>query len=145
VVIAARVDMENPIMSAKADNDNNFEKYQKRFLSIQTEHLLPPPDLPPDKLISFLAAEGMKLLEAEERAIKKPKVRNTNEQTKLDTVLGMISKNPYIRARHMILEKMSLARKKELEDMEKSGNTDNKKYQDFIKEVAKLGDSLSQK
>jgi len=53
------------------------------------------------------------------------------------------SQNPYIQARHKILSAYPEWRRNEIADMEKTGNTNNRFYTDFVHEVAVLGDSLS--
>jgi hypothetical protein len=137
------------IMSKKAENDENFKKYQERLTRLQQEgNLTPPPDLPLDQLISYLAAEGTKLLEAEEKTKKTaPKLLPTpkvDDSNKLTAALATSSKNPYVRARQIVLEKLPEWRKKELAEMEKTGNVNNTKYKEFVAEVAKLGDTLSE-
>ena len=130
-------------MSKKTENDENFKKYQERMERLQAENLVPPPELPIDQLISYLAAEGMKLLEAEAKA-KKPMVPKAkkDDSLKLDNSLAASSKNPYARARAQVLSKMAAWKRKEIEEMEKTGNLNNDRYKDFIAEVAKLGDTL---
>lgn len=132
-------------MSKKTENDENFKKYQERMIRLQEENLVPPPELPIDQLISYLAAEGTKLLEAEEKAKKpiiKPKAK-VDDITKLNNALAASSKNPYVRARAIVLEKMPELRRKELAEMEKTGNINNTKYKEFVAEVTKVGDGLS--
>lgn len=129
---------------AKKTNEENFKKYQERLAELQKQgNLVPSPDLPVPQLISHLAAEGEKLLNAETTKVVgkvRPKIDDTK---KLDMALALSSKNPYIRARIMILQKLPTWRKKELAEMEKTGNINNKHYEEFVHEVAILGDSLS--
>lgn len=48
--------------------------------------------------------------------------------------------NPYMRARIEILTKHQAWRRNEILEMERLGDTDNRFYMDFVREVAKLGD-----
>jgi len=135
--------MKNP-MAKKTENDENFKKYRENMDRAEQDKMVPPPELPIAELISYLAAEGAKLLEAEEKAKKttpklKPKV---DDSAKLNDSLASTSKNPYVRARALVLSKMAAWKRKEIEEMEKNGNMDNDRYKDFIAEVAKLGDTL---
>lgn len=98
------------------------------------------PDLPQEKLINYLVAEGNKLLVDD---VKMGKVKD--DSTKLRKTLATLSKNPYIRARIQILEKMIGWKKKEIIEMEQTGNIHNKFYDDFVHQVAILGDSLGTK
>lgn len=92
-----------------------------------------------NELLKSLAIEGEKLLE-QENTTKSP----TPEQNKeLENTLGLVSKNPYIRARSQILKDLPPGRKKEIEEMERTGNTNNKDYQEFIKKISLLGDKFS--
>lgn len=129
------------------NNEDNFKRYQVRLAKLQQEgNLVAPPELPIDQLISLLAAEGNKLLQAEPGA-KPPKIKPPQQKpdnAKLEASLAAMSKNPYIRARGMILEKLSTSRRKEIMEMEKNGNINNTKYQEFLNDVTKLGDSLSE-
>jgi hypothetical protein len=61
------------------------------------------------------------------------------------TSLPPSSGNPYIQARHEVLSKYSEWRRNEIAVMEKTGNIDNRYYNDFVHEVAILGDKLSEK
>jgi hypothetical protein len=132
-------------------NDDNFKRYQDRLVKLQEETtdgvLVPPPELPIDRLISYLANEGMKLLEAEEAAKKttwkkKEWPKLPDETPALNSSLAKNDKNPYVRARAMVLAKMSPAKKKELAEMEKSGNINNTVYDKFVAEVVRVGTEL---
>jgi hypothetical protein len=129
-------------MSNKKTNEENFKRYQERLAELQRQgNLIPSPDLPPDQLIMHLAAEGEKMLAAE-TPFKGKVYPKKDDSKKLDTALGLTSKNPYIRARIMVLEKLPAWRKKELAEMEQTGNINNKYYEEFVREVASLGDTL---
>lgn len=128
----------------KTENDENFKKYQNRIKGLGAKNLIPTPKEP---TMSELAAEGQKMLE-EEALSKNYKavpitVRPIDDRKKLDKALAISSTNPYVRARVMILEKLSPMVKNELAEMEKTGNINNKKYEMFVQQVAILGDKLS--
>lgn len=50
--------------------------------------------------------------------------------------------NPFFRARIQILAKYPAWRKSEIERMERDNNKDNRYYDEFVREVAALGDTL---
>lgn len=136
------------LMGKRTENDENLKKYQARLEELKAEgNLVPSPNLPDDKLIVHLAAEGEKLLKAE--GIKSQDVKITfkgktaKAQEKLEEKLGSSSANPYVRARIMVLKKYPEWRRNELRDMEQTGNINNKFYDEFVHEVAILGDTLS--
>jgi len=142
MLIVGRDAMEG-IMAKKTDNEENFKRYQERLAELQREgNLIPPPDLPTAELISFLAAEGEKLL-GTEKTVGRVKPKIVDERKKLDATLSLSSKNPYVRARIVILQKLPAWRRNEIAEMEKTGNIDNKFYEEFVHEVAILGDKLS--
>lgn len=68
--------------------------------------------------------------------------KETVKQTK-KTSIPPSSGNPYIQARHKILEEYPEWRRTEIATMEKTGDIDNRHYDDFVREVAILGDSLT--
>lgn len=119
----------------KTDNNTeNLRRYQEHLREIGS---LTPPDH--EQTIDELAAEGMKLLEVE--ANQKPHPPSSKKV--LENALGAMSKNPYIRARLKVLHNLPAWRKAEIERMEKTGDTQNKYYQEFVKMVTDMGDSLS--
>lgn len=126
-------------MGKKQINEENYKRYLERLAEMQkTGDLTPSPDLPLNELMGHLAAEGEKLLKSEEKT--KPVV---DESKKLDMALGLSSKNPYIRARVMVLQKMPKWKRNEIHDMERTRNINNPHYEEFVHEVAILGDNLS--
>ena len=115
---------------------------------LQAEKLTPSPNLPIDQLIIALCAEGMMLLEAEEKAKTKaaPAMKpKTDDSKRLNSALGLGDKNAYVRARAQVLGKMTDAQHKQIEEMEKTGDTKNRIYSEFITAVSNLGDKLSEK
>jgi cytochrome c-type biogenesis protein CcmH/NrfG len=147
VAIVVVVVMEN-LMAKRTENDENLKKYQARMEELKRDGgLVPSPELPPEKLIQHLAAEGAKLLAAEEKTkpakvVGKIQPKKTDE-VKLTETLGLTSKNPYIRARIMVLQKYPAWRRSEIGTMEQNGDINNKFYEEFVREVAALGDKLS--
>lgn len=134
-------------MGKQTDNEENLKRYQARLKELEKEGILtPPPNLPDDELIRFLAAEGTKLLATEPKKPRvMPKEAVAKEKAKLEDVLGITSKNPYIRARVAVLRKYPEWRRNEIRNMEQSGNLNNKFYAEFVKDVAELGDQFSNK
>lgn len=134
------------IMGKRTDNEENLKRYQERLSELQKNgDLVPSPELPTDKLIQHLAAEGEKLLMAEAKVNRKIAPKKSTDETKLTNALGLSSKNPYIRARVMVLQKYSTWRQKEIARMEQHNDINNKFYLEFVKAVADLGDQLSNK
>lgn len=131
-------------MGKQIENSENLKKYQARLKELEQEGALtPPPILPDDELIRHLAAEGNQLLDIDAKTSKKKTV--SHDKAKLEAVLGLTSKNPYIRARTAILLKYPADKRNAIKDMETSGNINNFRYDAFVKEVAALGDQLSDK
>ena len=138
-------------MAKRIENQENLKRYQERLAQLQKEgNLVPSPNLPTNELIQHLAREGEELLKAEGKANIVPPVGKIqpkkdimDETRKLTENLGKSSKNPYIRARIMVLEKLPEWKRHELARMEQTGNTNNRYYDEFVHEVAILGDSLS--
>lgn len=138
------------LMGKRTENDENLKRYQERLAQLQKEGgLVPAPDLSIEKLMNHLAAEGAKLLDAEAKTkpakvVGKIQPKKTDE-VKLTETLGLTSKNPYIRARILVLQKYPEWRRKEIGTMEQNGDIHNKFYQEFVRAVAELGDQLSSK
>ncbi len=99
-----------------------------------------PDDYTLDQIIIDSVKEGEILILVEEKL--KDKAAGT-EAKKLETKLGSSSPNPYIRARCEIISKMPESRRLAIEQMEKGEKPKNHVYDDFVKEVTKLGDKLS--
>jgi hypothetical protein len=129
----------------EANDEENYRRYSERMTGLLKEKLKPSPELPIDQLIIALCAEGMMLLDAEEKAKAAPAMKPSTESKRLSSTLASGDKNPYIRARAQVLAKMDDAHHKQIEDMEAKGDTQNRIYAEFIKEVSKLGDKLSEK
>lgn len=134
------------IMAKRIENEENLKRYLERMKELEGQ-LVPSPDLPTEQLMIHLAKEGEALLAAEAKLPPKKVVGKIvpkkDESSRLSNTLAASSKNPYIRARQQVLMKYPEWRRKEIATIEKNGDFDNKHYQDFVKEVAALGDKLS--
>ena len=86
------------------------------------------------------------LLEAEEKNPKAPSVKTTaSKSVVLEEALGKMSDNPYVRARIQILNKMKPEARSVIEKMEKGTLPQDRRYDEFCKEIRILGDKLSSK
>ena len=74
---------------------------------------------------------------------KATKYHTKDDSRKLESELGTTSSNPYIRARMEILRKMSKDRLRVIEKMEDGSLPKDRRYDEFVKEVAKLGDKMT--
>ena len=80
--------------------------------------------------------EGMIMLQAEEKEKLNPKAIEPDPR---------VETNPFIRARIQILSKKSEFCRKELLQMEKDNNVDNRIYNAFAKEIRILGEIFEKK
>ena len=89
--------------------------------------------------------EGLEILAKEEKAkiVKLPAAVKKNPVKELKQKLTADQTNPYIQARINVLLEINLMFKKEVLAMEASGDTDNRKYQEFVRMVREEGDKLS--
>ena len=85
--------------------------------------------------LAEMIAEGGRLLDEEQ---KKTTPKKVSTPSPIET-----SSNPYVKARNKILQGYNEWRRREIAEMEKTGNVNNRFYNDFVHEVAVLGDSLS--
>jgi hypothetical protein len=115
----------------------NTEKYREHVKETGYDKLHPMKNQPEDdnELMKRLGEEGMKLLDEEVRTPAPPKT--------LDAALGATDPNPYIRARIQVLKDLSDKRRAAIEEMEKTGKTDDPEYVKFAAAVAMLGDKFS--
>lgn len=122
--------------------DENFEKYQRRLEELKGQLVPTPPSLHGEKLMAWLAAEGEKLLTAEQKNAPVTPAIVKDERPKLDATLALSSTNPYVRARVQVLQKMPETKRNEIEKMEKTGNINNRTYEAFVHQVTVLGDNM---
>ena len=94
----------------------------------------------PEELIRVLCAEGEELLSA-----KTTTGTTSPESKRLNDTLATADPNPYVRARVKILNDLPKSRREQIEAMEKTNNTNNPTYAQFLKLVTKLGDQFSNK
>lgn len=122
-------------MAKKGEELTNYEKYlaniKHRGISIIPDH---------EETITELIAEGDRLL-AEEAAASKPDPSDSAVPTPTKKIAE--SSNPYLRARMTILAEMDSEKRKLIERLEKEGKTDSYQYTDFVSQIQKLGDSLT--
>lgn len=141
-------------MPPKNNNDQspdsvNLANYEK-YLELTGYHKLPTPDH--QESIAELIAEGQRIIDREERAKKKksppvPEIKK-DDTKKLSHALMATSKNPYIRAKAQLLDQWmkdpKLAwRAKEVLSMEAGELPKNQHYDEFVHEIAILGDKMS--
>lgn len=129
-------------------NKNNSNDYKKIVESVNLDpmsrHNLVIPDH--EETIKELVEAGERLLIEEQKTNKV--VSSKDDNKKLETKLALASDNPYIRAWGEVLNKWmndpkTLREAKEIENMEKGKFPRDRYYNDFIKEVITLGDSIS--
>lgn len=124
--------------------DEYMDKLKKVKLDPSRKNLKPvDPKLTFEQYLVQCLKEGEELLAAEEKA--KPSVKPTPAQSKkvLDDALGKMSDNPYVCARIQILTKMKPEARSVIEKMEKGTLPKDSRYDQFCKEIGKLGDKLS--
>ena len=122
--------------------ESNFENYVDKIgrlkMASMSRRNLPIPDH--EEILDELVAEGMKLLEEDEKLQKKSIISETK---KLESSLGLTSPNPYVRARMEILSKMSNDKRKVIEEMENGTKPKDHRYDEFVRLVAQLGDKMT--
>lgn len=119
-------------MAKKGEELTNYEKYLANVKHRGYERL-PIPDH--EETIDELIAEGNRLLEQEAQKAAKAQAAVPPPTPSSD--------NPYLRARKKILSEMTEEKRKLIERLEKEGKTDSYQYEDFVAQVRKLGDSMS--
>lgn len=123
----------------EANKTENLRKYRAHLSEIGTKNLVPPKNTERNALMKELAAEGMKILAEEEKSTSNP----CGERKKLTEALANSSSNPYIRARNKVLMDLPEERRKSIEEMEKTGKTNNRIYDEFVKMQRTIGDKFS--
>ncbi len=125
--------------------EDNFKKYQEMLIArgyteLKSQKL--PKD--PNEVLLQLSREGQDILNREELAKCKQSLPITSSPSKdLEQALAAKDSNPYVRARAQILKEMPFARRERIQEMERTGKIENDTYQEFVRLVRKLGDSLS--
>jgi len=124
--------------------EQNLEKYKKQLKALGHDKLIPMSNPPKNTndLMNLLAKEGHSLLE-QEALSKCKKMVPENPTMVLEQALGTISKNPYIRARTQVLKDLTADRRNSILKLESEGQIDDRRYTEFVKMVAILGDKFS--
>ena len=132
---------------SKKSNGENYQEYLKKHNRFN----LPIPQH--EESIDELMAEGFKLLAEEERIREKAIPSNVKAFKKIDAPVPAAPKkpiNPYVKAREEILgiwnsDPNMKWRATEIAEMESGKIPKTKHYDDFVHDVAILGDKLSNK
>lgn len=136
------------------ENDEYKEKLERVYLnrlSRCTSNMpMPGPLMTPRQIVLQAIIEGYRILdmeaayEAQQKIKGKPEPKAQKPEL-LETKLGSMSPNPFVRARVQILNKMSDFHRNEIERMEKDGNTDNRVYNEFAHQCRILGEEFEKK
>ena len=136
------------VLGIERNSVSNYDEYMDKLKKVKLDpsrkNLKPvDPKLTFEQYLVQCIKEGEELLAAEEKA--KPSVKPTPAQSKkvLDDALGKMSDNPYVCARIQILTKMKPEARSVIEKMEKGTLPKDSRYDQFCKEIGKLGDKLS--
>lgn len=136
------------VLGIERNSVSNYDEYMDKLKKVKLDpsrkNLKPvDPKLTFEQYLVQCLKEGEELLAAEEKA--KPSVKPTPAQSKkvLDDALGKMSDNPYVCARIQILTKMKPEARSVIEKMEKGTLPKDSRYDQFCKEIGKLGDKLS--
>ncbi len=117
-------------MKSSSRNSENFEEYLKKIQGSKTP--VKPQTIPE------IIAEGNKIIESE----TVPTTENSSEKKK--TVKPVLNEsNPYVKARNEILKSMPSWRSREVLEMEKTDNKNNRYYEEFVVNVTTLGNKYS--
>lgn len=118
-------------------NGNDLSNYQRYLHNLKHRgfDVNPLPIPPNEPSLDELIAEGDRLLEEEAKANLQKKKTKSSSKSK--------SKNPYHQAREKILSDMDPEKRKHILRLEKENKKDSYQYEDFLKEIQKLGDQLS--
>jgi superfamily II DNA helicase RecQ len=126
-------------MNDEAENtekfNNKLRDFAERLRAKERKNLKPTVALPS---INDMLTEGEKMLKDE-----KTLPPSTTKTKKM--VVRPSNKNPYVQARRQILTEYAEWRRDEVARMEKTGDTNNRHYEAFVKSVMELGDQLSNK
>jgi hypothetical protein len=128
-------------------NEDNMEEYLKKM----NKDLIPAPvskeKFSEHNCITEALKEGNRLLAEEEKSKGKSSPKQ-DDKKKLDTALSTSSKNPYVQARIQVLngwkkDPHTAWRVNEIESMENGTIPKDYHYDEFVRAVADLGDTLS--
>ena len=119
----------------KSEEMTNYERY---LANIKQRGISSLPNR--EETLTEIIAEGDRLLAKE---VATPPAATTDAPISTPTKKIAESSNPYLRARLTILGEMDSEKRKLIERLEKEGKQDSYQYEDFVKQIAKLGDKLS--
>lgn len=130
---------------AKSDPSNTFGDFSKKIKLDPSRQNLKPvdPNWSFEKHLSYALQEGYALLE--EDAKKAPKASVTapaKSSPVLEDALAKMSDNPYIRARHEVLTKMTPTARSVIEKIEKGELPKDSRYDTFCKAVSVRGEQI---
>jgi hypothetical protein len=125
------------------NKDKNLEDYLKKMK--KEKDIIPAPVTEEKFSESKCISDALREMAEEEKKLSKPTV--VDEKKKLDTALATSSNNPYIKARVKILSDWrknpaTVWRANEVDSMEAGKQPKNRHYDDFVKMVVELGDTL---
>ncbi len=119
-----------------SDELTNYQRYLNNVNQRGYTNLPIPDHI---ETIAELIAEGDRLLKQEAKAKAPKAARRSTKPKEVET-----SNNPYRQARLTILSEMDSEKRNLIERLEKEGKTDSPQYKDFVTQIQKLGDKLSQ-
>lgn len=136
----------------KAPSNNEYERKLNKVnvnrLTRCAANMPKPPDhLSLGQITQHAIIVGFHILEEEAEEQR----QNANPPAKaqkpeiLETKLGSMSPNPFVRARIQILNKMDAFHRNEIERMEKANDTENRIYNEFAHNVRVLGEQFEKK
>ena len=129
-------------------NNSTFGDFSKKIkLDPSRQNLKPdPPGWTFEEKLTHALVDGLKALEAEEKAkksVKTPSIPSQSESVRLENKLGETSTNVYARARTAVLNKLKPEAKLAIEKMERNEIPKDSRWDTFCKAVTKLGDDFS--
>lgn len=132
---------------AKNDSSNTFGDFSNKIKLTPDRMNLKPVNskLSFEQYLMIAIKEGHALLDEEAKNAPKDSVTKptTPDSVKLENKLGEVSKNPYVRARIEILNKLSPEARTVIEKMEKNEIERDLRYERFCKAIQIKGDQLS--
>lgn len=132
---------------AKNDSSNTFGDFSEKIKLDPSRQNLKPVNskLSFEQYLMIAIKEGHALLDEEAKNAPKDSVKKptTPDSVKLENKLGEVSKNPYVRARIEILNKLSPEARTVIEKMEKNEIERDLRYERFCKAIQIKGDQLS--
>jgi hypothetical protein len=121
---------------ATKNNDDSLKKLGDKLRAWEAQEALKakkkiPVQTVPNESIAQMVAEGNAIIEKE------------NEVNIKKMSPAVLSNNPYVKARIIVLKQLTGWKLKEINRMEMENDKDNRLYAEFVENVAKEGDKLS--